>query len=175
MKLIEALKKIKDLQRKADDLRSKISQFCADMETDTPVYKTPEEQTKQIAGWLQAHGDIIKEIESLRIGIQKTNLETNVAIEVVDGKRVTKSIAAWIHRRKDLAKADAAAWLALTHRGLLPRAYAEKQGGEVTKVYQVRKYYDQKERDQKVEEYASEPSRIDAALEIVNAVTDLCK
>jgi YesN/AraC family two-component response regulator len=173
MKIIEGLKQIKDLTRKADDLRSKIAQFCADMDIEVPAYKTVEEQKKQIQEWLQAHHDIVKEIESLRLRIQKTNLVTMVSIQLSEKTGVSKSIAAWIHRRKDLAKMEMTAWYGLTNRHLEPRALRTKDNTEVEKIIQVRKYYDQKERDTMVEEYTSEPSKIDAALEITNATTDL--
>jgi len=173
MKLIEGLKQIKDLQRKAMDIREKIGQFCADMDIETPTYGTVETQTKQVAEWLQAHHDIIKEIENLRLRIQKTNLAIMVPIQFNEKSFVTKSIAAWIHRRKDLAKLEMTAWYGLTNRRLEPRALRTKDNTEVDKIINVRKYYNQQERDFKVEEYTSEPSKIDAALEITNATTDL--
>ena len=37
----------------------------------------------------------------------------------------------------------------------------------------VRRYYDPAQRDEKLELYRSEPSTIDATLEVSNAVTDL--
>ena len=172
MKIIEALKKMKDLQRKADDLRSKIRDNCADLDHEKPAYETPEAQRDQIKEWLQAHSDILKELEKLRLSIQKTNLETEVVVEVSDGKNITKSIAAWIHRRKDLAKLEASAWSQLTNRNLRPVNYQKTEGGEVF-IANIRKYYDQKKRDNMVEDFTSEPSRIDAALEIANATTDL--
>jgi len=172
MKIIEGLKKIKDLQRKVEDIRKKIAENCADLESDTPNY---ENQTQQVKEWLQACHDIIKEIETLRLRIQKTNLEVQVSIEVTDGNRVTKSIAAWIHRRKDLAKLECGIWHSLTTRNLQPTAYREDKSDKnaPVKIANIRKYYNQLERDKKVEEYTSEPSRIDASLEITNAVTDL--
>lgn len=173
MKIIEALKKTKDLQRKADDIRSKISTCCADLEIENPAYGTPEAQTKQIQEWLQAHSDILKEIENLRLSIQRTNLAVEVNVEVVDGKNVKKSIAAWIHRRKDLAKLEASAWSGLSNKNLRPQNYKVTPTSDEVKIANVRKYYNQQERDKKVEEFTSEPSRIDAALEIANAVTDL--
>ncbi len=173
MKIIEGLKKVKDLQRKAEDIRSKVSQFCADIEIETPVYGTPEAQKEQIASWLQSHHDIIKEIEDLRIRIQRSNLFTEIPIEVTDGMYVTKSIAAWIHRRKDLAGHEATCWKGLTNRNLQARPYKVTQISEDVKVANVRKYYDQQERDKKVEEYTSEPARIDSALEVANATTEL--
>lgn len=39
MKLIEALKKVKDLARKADDLKGKVSAYCAHLSFETPTYK----------------------------------------------------------------------------------------------------------------------------------------
>jgi hypothetical protein len=172
MKIIEALKKNKDLLRKADDIKSKISTYCADLDSETPAYGTAEAQTKQVAEWLQAFSDILKNIEELRLSIQRTNLATEVSVEVVDGKYVKKSIAAWIHRRKDLAKLEAAAWNGLSNRGIRPQNYKMPTSEEI-KVANVRKYYNQQERDKKVEEFTSEPSRIDAALEIANATVDI--
>ena len=105
MKIIEALKKIKDLQRKAEDLASKIGQYSAYLNYETPMYP---DQKKQVSEWLQSHDDILKEILRLRLAIQKTNLETDVTIEL-GGKTVIHSIAGWIHRRRDLASEAALA------------------------------------------------------------------
>lgn len=173
MKIIEGLKKIKDLQRKAEDIRKKIKDNCADLDVDTPAYGTPDKQKEVVSGWLQAHSDILKEIENLRLAIQRTNLAKEVVVEVVDGKTVTKTIAAWIHRRKDLAKLEADSWVMLTNRNLKPVNYKPIPNSEEVKTANVRRYYDQLTRDKKVEEFTSEPMRIDAALEIANATTDL--
>src|ERR1700688_3580412 len=100
MKLIQAMKKIKDLATKAEDLRKKVTNHSADLTIETPQYP---DQRRQVAEWVQAHGDILKEILHLRFCIQKTNIATPVSIEL-GGKHVTKSIAEWIHRRRDLAK-----------------------------------------------------------------------
>jgi hypothetical protein len=172
MKIIEALKKTKDLQRKAEDIRGKIALYCADLDAETPAYGTAEKQTRQVSEWLQSHSDIIKEIEKLRILIQKTNLVTAVSVEVKDGKTVTKTIAEWIHRRKDLSRLESQAWSALTNKNLKPQNY-KAEGTDEIRVTNIRKYYDQQERDKKIEDLMSEPFRIDAALEIVNATTDL--
>lgn len=173
MKIIEGLKSIKDLQRKASDIREKIEKFCSDIEIETPTYGTPEQQKQQIAEWLQAHHDIVKQIETLRLRIQKTNLATNVAIQFGENINVVKSIAAWIHRRKDLANMEKTAWYGLSNRRLEPCVYKKVPADDQVSIANVRKYYDQRERDMKVEEYSSEPSKIDSALEVINAVTDL--
>jgi hypothetical protein len=167
MKIIEGMKKIKDLQRKAEDLRGKIGAHSADLDFETPLY---ENQKLQVAEWLQAHSDIMKEILRLRIAIQKTNLLTDVTITICD-KPVTKSIAEWIHRRRDLAQSDYSAWAKLTDRGLKEGTITQSTGQ--LKEVKIRRYYDPLARDQKLDEYRSEPHLIDATLEVVNAVTDL--
>lgn len=170
MKLIQGMKQIKDLQRKADDLKAKVKQFCADMDFETPVYGSVDKQRQQIAEWIQAHTDIMKEILRLRLAIQRTNLETSVTINL-GGKAVSKSIAAWIHRRRDLAANDLAMWQCLTDRGLKDGKTVSTSGQEV--VMKVRRYFEQSTKDDNTELYRSEPMIIDSTLEVINAVTDL--
>lgn len=167
MKLIEALKQVKELQRKAEDIRGKIATHCVDMTYETPIYA---EQGKQIAEWLQSHGDLAKEVLRLRVAIQKTNLATQVKVEL-DGKTVEKSIAEWIHRRKDLALMEASCWSKLTDKGI-KEGHVQQSNGTLMEL-KIRRYYDPKERDRKIEIYKSEPALIDAKLEIANAITDL--
>ena len=168
MKLIEAMKKIKDLQRKAEDLRGKVGQNCAHLSVETPVYG--DKQRDQVREWLQAHGDILKEILKLRKNIQRTNIMTDVTIELSD-RMVTKTIAEWIHRRRDLAKLDEMMWSMLTDRNLKEGVASDSQGQKIE--VKIVRNYDPAERDRMKELYRSEPSRIDATLEVVNAVTDL--
>lgn len=169
MKIIEALKKIKDLSRKIDEITPKIRDYCADYDIETPTY--PDQRTK-IQEWLQSCHDMNKEILRLRIAIQKTNLDTMVTIEL-DGKQVTKSIAEWIHRRKDLAKREESFWRLLTDRGLRENQFLKPTPNTPEMPVKRRLYFDASMRDQKIELYRSEPSKIDATLEVINAVTDL--
>ncbi len=168
MKIIQAMKKLKDLAIKAQDLRDKIAKHSADLSMETPAY---EDQKTQVANWLQAHGDVLKEILRLRLAIQRTNLATNVTIEL-GGVQVTKCIAEWVHRRRDLAKLDMESWSKLTDRGLKDQRLQTIAGGPVTEIT-VRRYFDSADRDQHIELYRSEPSLIDGTLEVVNATTDL--
>lgn len=167
MKLIQAMKKIKDLQIKANDLRDKVKKHCADLDYETPAYP---DQKNQIKEWIQSHSDILKEILSLRVAIQKTNLSTNVVIEL-DGKQVNKSIAEWIHRRKDLAKMEMDMWSMLTDRNLKEGRISESSG-QIREV-KIRRYFDSAEKDKKIDLYRTEPSIIDSTLEVVNATTEL--
>ena len=168
MKLIEGMKKLKDLVRKAEDIRGKIAVNCSHLSMETPTYG--EKQREQVREWLQAHEDIAKEMLRLRVAIQRTNLQTPVSIELGD-KAVSKSIAEWIHRRRDLAKLDLDAWSKLGDKGM-KEGFGKNSLGENVEVRIVRNY-DPKERDAKMEMYRSEPMVIDATLEVTNAITDL--
>jgi hypothetical protein len=168
MKLIEGMKLIKELQEKAEDLRGKVTKHCADLDFETAPY--PDQRT-QISKWIQAHNDILKNILQLRVNIQRTNLATSVEIEI-DGEHVTKTIAEWIHRRRDLAGLELKMWQGLTDRNLQEGKLPSSQGGEATAV-KLRRYYEPAERDAKIMVYRAEPGIIDRTLEVVNATTEL--
>jgi hypothetical protein len=84
---------------------------------------------------------------------------------------VQKTIAEWIHRRRDLATMQSSAWKALTDRNLKEGWMRESTGTE-RKISLVR-CYDPEERDRMIDLYDSEPMAIDSRLEVVNAITDL--
>jgi hypothetical protein len=167
MKIIEALKQLKDLQRKAQDLVDKIAKYSADMEIETAMYP---DQKQKIAEWLQSHRDTVHQILTLRYRIQKTNIATKVTM-IIGENELTKSIAEWIHRRKDLAALEKKSWDALTDRNLRDQRIQQTAGG--FQDIKVRRYYDPVTKDKWVSYLASEPSLIDGKLEIVNATTDL--
>lgn len=167
MKIIEALKKLKSLEKKADDIRDKVSVCCCDMDFETPMYS---DQRATVDGWLQSYCDILKEISSLHYRIQKTNNSVEVKISL-DGKEVKKSISEWIMRRRKLIKMEESLWKALSDKNL-KEGKVTNSSGQLTDL-KIRRYYDPRQRDGKLDALREEPFEIDSALEVVNAVTDL--
>lgn len=167
MKLIEAMKEIKRLHVKLDDLKTKVGTYCADYDYEQPAYPAQGDQIKE---WMQSYEDTLKRILELRLAIQTTNLITLVTIEL-GGRQVTKSIAAWIHRRRDLAKLQQALYACLSP-GMRKDGVLKLSNGEL-KDTKVRLYFEPRMRDANVALYRDEPSLIDATLEVKNAVTDL--
>lgn len=167
MKIIEGMKLIKELEQKASDLRQKVQAHCADLDYETPLYA---DQMSVVRGWLQAHSDVIKEIEKLKLRISKTNLNTIVPVTIKE-KTIEKCIAAWILRRTKLAALDKNVWDVLGDRNLREGTIQQSTGQ--LKEVKIRRYFDPKERDAKREEYQFEPGIIDRTMEIVNATTDL--
>jgi hypothetical protein len=170
MKIIEALKRIKELNRKAADLTKKVKENVVHTSLQTPPYG--ENHQAQVDSWIQAHRDIVREILALREAIQYTNLMVGVNIEI-DGKIVTKSIAAWIHRRRDLAGMDAQIWKVQNDQGIREGVAPMPGHSQSTVEVKLVRYYNAKRRDEMMEMFTEEPHIIDARLEIVNATTDL--
>jgi len=167
VKIIEGLKQIKDLMRKQEDLVRKIGNHSAYLDYETPVYK---DQKRQVDEWIQSQRDVLKEILRLRIAIQRTNLLTKVEI-VLYGAPVTKTIAEWIHRRRDLAPLEMQAWRHLTDKNLKEGKLPQSSGDAID--VRIVRCYDPVVKDTAVNALASEPSTIDSKLEVVNAITDL--
>lgn len=167
MKIIEAMKEVKRIDEKLNDLVSKIVQYCADLDFETPTY--PDQKGK-VSEWLQSVHDSTKEAMRLRNAIAKTNQSVRVPIEL-GGERVEHTIAEWILRRRLYAKSEETAWRGLTDKNLKEGA-GKNSSGEVVTV-KIRRYFDPVLRDQKIETFRSEPSIIDRTLEVTNATTDL--
>lgn len=167
MKIIEGMKGIKANLIKAEDLRKKIAANSAILNIETPAY---EDTAVQVQSWLDTHREIIANVESLRLAIQRTNIATDVTL-TIGGKSVTKSIAAWVHRRRDLATFEKTAWAGLTDRNLREQNVAQSTG-QVLEV-RIKRFYNPKLRDEKTGIFTQEPHEIDAQLEVVNATTDL--
>lgn len=170
MKIIEGMKEIKRLEEKVADLTQKVEKYSCDMDFETPTYGTPEKQKAQVSEWLQSIHDSLKEALNLRIRITKTNLATQVTIQMAD-KAVDHSIAEWILRRRIMAALERDGWAKLGNKQLRVGVTQNSVGDKVE--IKARYYFDPVERDKKVEEYRSEPLIVDRTLEVINATTDL--
>lgn len=166
MKIIEALKELKNLDGKVKDLTQKVKDNSARASFETPKYA---DEKKQIRDWLQSARDTLFRIEELTVALAKTNAVTQMTVKIGD-KEVTKSPAAWLIRYRKLAALEQASWASLTDKGVKEGKF-NGPTGEITVT--IERAYDPKERDEKVEELRSEPFAISAALEIFNAATDL--
>lgn len=168
MKIIEAMKRVKQNKEKVTDLQNKIASVCANLSHETPLYGT--DTAKKVAEWAQSCDDLSQENIRLLCAIQRTNLSTSATI-TLGGKSVTKTIAEWVWRRREYAATDLKTWASLTDRGLR-EGHMNSSTGTPIEVKIVR-HYDPVSRDEMMAMYRSEPHEIDAALEVVNAVTDL--
>lgn len=168
MKIIEAMKRVKQNKEKIADLQGKIGQFCANLNFETPTYGA--DTTAKITEWLQACNDVTQENVRLLCAIQRTNITTDVTITLGE-KPVTKTIAEWVWRRREYAALDLKTWRMLTDRNL-KEGMGQNSSGTPVEVKLIR-HFDPVRRDKMTAMFQAEPHEIDAALEVVNAVTDL--
>lgn len=167
MKLIEAMKEVKEQLAKAEDLKRKVSQYCVKASFETDTYK---DQAQQVKDWMQSYHDTLKRILWLKTAVQRTNLATQVTIQL-GGVAVTRSITEWVYRRRELAPIEMHLWAALGDKNI--REGKMKQSDNTEIDVKIVRYYDPAERDRNVELFRNEPGLIDRTLETVNAVTDV--
>ena len=167
MKIIEALKKIKANDQKISDLNNRIAANCARKSIETSAYDDP---IKTVSGWINSVQDLILDNERLTYLIHRTNVETEVTIEIGDNT-ITKTIDQWLYRRRNGAVKALQTYQRLSDRGLKSEAMKQTDG-TILQIDVVR-HFDAAERDKKVDLLTSEPLVIDARLEIINAITDL--
>jgi hypothetical protein len=167
MKIIEAMKQIKANKEKVHELMQRIQRNAAHLSIENPQY---ENQADKVKEWVQSCLDVSRDNVELLVRIAKTNLATNVTIDL-GGKPVTKSIAEWVWRRREYANVDKTIWLCMSDRNL-KEGMIQTSPGVQSEVKLIR-YYDPAQRDWNADVYMREPHQIDAALEVVNATTDL--
>lgn len=168
MKLIEAMKKVKANKDQIADLQARMAKVSANLSNETPLYGA--ETGKKIAEWLQGCTDLSRDNVGLLVAIAKTNLATQVTITLGE-KPVTKCIAEWVWRRREYAELDRETWTKLTDRGLKEAVTPTSTG--VNLEIKIQRHYDPAQKDNMLALYRSEPHAIDAALEVINATTDL--
>lgn len=167
MKIIQAMKQIKANKEKIRDLSAGIARYSAYLSIETPGYP---EQTAKVREWTQTCLDVSRDNIELLVRIAKTNMATQVTIEI-GGKSVTKSIAEWVWRRREYAALDLAIWQQQSDRNLKEQNVATSQG-TITEIRLVR-CYDPEVRDKAMAILREEPHLIDSTLEVINATTDL--
>ena len=168
MKIIEGMKRIKANKAKIQDLQEKISKISANLSYETPLYGVDTAQ--KLSEWAQSCNDCAQENVRLLVAIARTNLVTKATVKIAE-QSITKTLAEWIWRRREYAKVDLETWSKMTDRGLREGSANSSTGVPI--VATIVRHYDVEKRDKKMAEYQSEPHEIDAALEVVNAVTDL--
>lgn len=168
MKIIEAMKRVKQNKEKITDLQTKIGAVSANLSIETPLYG--DETKNKIKEWAQSCDDLTRDNVQMLCAIQRTNLKTMVTIKF-DEKSVTKSISEWVWRRREYALIDYNTWSKMTDRGL--KEGPVRSSTEVPIEVKISRHYDPEKRDKMLAMYKSEPHEIDSALEVVNAITDL--
>lgn len=167
MKLVEALKELKLIEKKIEKNREQINQYASKLSVEKPQFENEKAQEKKVQSLIQANNDLIENYILLANRIAYTNLMTTLDYE---GRTYRVSdLLVYVRKMHDyyVRTIDALNENAARHR---MKTFNMQQG---EKIY-VERFYKEEFKNaelQKIEKF--DKSRIIARLETLNAVTDL--
>lgn len=162
MKLIEAMKELKTIEKRMDKNSKKITEYASSLDSERVQFGTPKEQEKEVAGLVQANEDLMVNFLNLKTSIDQTNLNTKVDIE---GKVYTIAELLIVKRRM-------ASFMVNTYRALNEDKGRGLQRHRSDNA-KVIVFFDEKKKNKGLEQWETLYERIDSRLEVVNATTEL--
>lgn len=169
MKIIEALKELKIIEKKMMRNFESITRYSSIVSIERPHFDTEAKQRQEVKSYLQANIDLQERYRDLKKKIERTNLE--VKVELL-GQKYTLSDLLIIKRK-------IAAMMIKTYRSLNDTAAEQRlinyrsdriSEGERPKVV---RFYDEEEKNKMLRHWQDLNDIIDSRLEVINATTDL--
>lgn len=179
MKLIEAMKNLKTIEKRIEKNCTLIREYCALISSETLQFGTEEKQRQEVQSFIQANLDLEKEYLRLKIAIDTTNLNTSVTLK---DKSYTIAELVVIKGRKtpDGRKLSGIAdFRAKTYHSLSGQPAAQRisnvyrAGIDAQNPPKVVLFYDEAEKNKAISDWDEFVSAIDGKLEVVNAETEL--
>lgn len=167
MKLVEAMKRLRVIEKRMEENCRHIAQYASIIDTEKPSFETEEKQKQEVKAYIQSNHDLMKEYLVLKTAIEKTNLDTKVNI---NGVEYTLSELLVIKRK--LAKLMMNTFESLTDREGMRRLQLYPKNFE-GKTPQVKKMYDEKDKNENLREWMDLYDNIDSRLEVINATINL--
>ena len=169
MKIVEALKNLKTIEKRVEKNCQRINQYAAWVSVETPAFETEERQKQEVQSLVQANLDLETEYLRLKTAIESTNLAVSVTI---NGK--TYSISNLVTIKRKVKEFRTRTYQALQANSAVTRMqqiYAKGfDAGNPPKVVAA---FKEEEKNAKVREWEDFVSAIDGKLEVVNAETEL--
>lgn len=167
MKIIEAMKELKLLEKRIELNNSILGKYNSRLSISMPEFKTDEDQKAKVAESIQSNEDIVTRYLKLKSDIEYTNLMVRIEYggktyslsELLTMKRKGLGFLNSTYKSLDSSKTEVAV------RGIKTTESAK----EVTVV----KYYDEAMKMNKLREIQDMLYHMDGRLEVVNATTEL--
>ena len=163
MKLIEAMKELKLIQKRMSKNMRHITEYASSVDSEKLQFDNEKDQKKEVASLVQANENLLGTYLGLKSQIEFTNLSTKVDLE-----GFVYSISELLVLKRKMGTFVSQTFESLNDsRGRnLKRAMGDSK---------VLTFYDEKKKNEKVDKWEIFMSRIDARLEVVNATTELMK
>lgn len=166
MKLIEAMKRLRVIEKRMDGNAADIERYSSMVSTEIPIFESQEEQKRKVKGLVQANGDLLQEYLNLKSRIERTNLETRVRISERE-----HTIAELLVIKRKLAQSMIRTFEALNEKSGAQRLRNAPQiEGRTPHVV---RFYTENDRNEGLRSWQDFYHEIDSRLEVVNATTEL--
>lgn len=174
MKIIQALKNLKTIEKRIEKNCQAISLYCAYISVEVLPYETEDKQRQEVQSLVQANIDLEKEYLKLKCSIEYTNLITKVKIGEFE-----YSISELIVLKRGIGKVKGATFRANTYKSLSLLAanqrfnQAASRGVDATNPPRVIPLFQEKYRNEQLTAWENFLAQIDGTLEVVNAETEI--
>jgi len=167
MKIIEALKELKLIEKKMETNRKNIAQYSSCVSTERPFFGDEKLQEKEVESLIQSNTDLVNRYLQLKRQIEVTNQ----TIQLKFGKDSYFISDLLILKRRLLKNLIETYEVLGTSYADSRLRYAPRDADG--KPAQIRRLYDEKIKNERLSELITFMNQIDSRLEIVNATTDL--
>ena len=173
MKLIEAIKNLKIIQKRIDKNVGLIRQYASYISSEAPSFTTEAQQRNEVQSLIQANIDLQNEYLRLKKAIERTNLETLVTIN-----GYTYPISDVISIRRIVGRFQNDTFAALDTTAAMSRMKQVYMGSAAKPVDpanppRVIALFDEKYKNDSLKSWGEFLEAIDGKMEVVNAETEL--
>jgi hypothetical protein len=166
MKLIEAMKELKLVEKRMEKNIEQITQYSSGLSNEKEIFGSEQKQIDEVKSLLQANVDLFNRYLYLKRSIERTNLETKVEFSVG-----TYSISELLVIKRRLQHGVINTFKALNTQSAEARMRTIKIPDNVE--VKVVRYYREEEKNLLLKSWMEFFENIDGRLEVVNATTDL--
>ena len=169
MKIIEALKELPLLEKRVQDVCVQLNTYASLASSEEPALGTEDAHKKKVKELKQKAIDLIRYYERLKNALELTNCSIIVDIE---GQK--RTIREWITVRMNTQRLYAVLFQSfnLNHANAILQQMRPDLNKEGTAVSLKRMYSDEEVNNER-QQYELMIGKIDSALEVVNATTEL--
>lgn len=163
MKIVEAMKELKLIEKKMDKNNNSIQKYSSQPSNERPYFQDENSQRKEIKNLVQSNIDLLNNYLELKKRIEKTNLETEVEF---DGRKYTVSELLVLKRRLSKIMID-------TFDSMNDTNARQNMMRVTDNTIKIERFYDEREKNEGLRKWQDFYDNIDSRLEVVNATTDI--
>lgn len=165
MKLIEAMKELKLIEKRMEKNAEQITKYASGLSNEKEIFGSDSKQRAEVQALIQSNTDLFYNYIKLKKAIEKTNMETIVSFSIGDF-----SITELLVIKRKMSSYITSTYNALNTKVADSKYYTLKT--EKADINIVR-YYEEEEKNKNLNKWQNFFESIDGRLEVVNATTDL--